>query len=89
MGTFYWPTLYMFNSSLNEKMLNFSKLKAFADDNRSVTKFAKFVCDRIGNILGKGKECWLPAFIPFLTMFSKSLFLRVDKVGILWYTVKN
>ena len=30
-----------------------------------------------GKHCGKWRKCWLPAFSPFPTMFSKSLFLRV------------
>ena len=28
---------------------------------------------------GKRRKCWLPAFSPYLTMFSKGLFLRIVK----------
>ena len=30
-------------------------------------------------MLWERRKCWLPAFSPFLTMFSKSLFFNVDK----------
>ena len=29
---------------------------------------------------GKGRKCWLPAFSPFPTMFSKVVYLRVVKI---------
>ena len=29
----------------------------------------------VKNIVGKGEKCWLPAFSPFPTMFSKVHFL--------------
>ena len=32
----------------------------------------------------KRRKCWLPAFSPFPTMFSKSFFFRVIKSGIVW-----
>ena len=33
--------------------------------------------NRIGNTEGKGKKCWLPAFSPFPTVFSRAFYLRV------------
>ena len=30
--------------------------------------------DIVENIVGKRRKCWLPAFSPFPTMFSKALF---------------
>ena len=35
--------------------------------------------DRVENTVGKGEKCWLPAFSPFPTVFSKAFFLRVAK----------
>ena len=36
------------------------------------------VFDRAENIVGsESRECWLPAFSPFPTMFSKGFFPRV------------
>ena len=37
------------------------------------------VSDSVENIVGKGKKCWLPAFSPFPTMFSRAFFFRVVK----------
>ena len=37
------------------------------------------VFDRVENIVGKRRKCWLPEFSPFLTMFSMGFFLRVVK----------
>ena len=31
----------------------------------------------VEDIVGKGEKCWLPAFSPFPTMFSKGFFCRV------------
>ena len=44
------------NSLPNDKMLDLSKFKAFADDNSNVAKMAKFVIDRIENISGRGEN---------------------------------
>ena len=65
-------SLYSFNSLPNDKFLDWSKLKALADDKINVTKKLKFILGRVENIR-------LPAFSPFPIMFSKDLFVRVVK----------
>ena len=46
-----------------------------------VTQKLEFVSEREENMVSKRKrrKCWLPAFSPFPTMFSKGHFLRVVK----------
>ena len=62
----------------NNKLLDVTKLKAFADDKINVAQMMIFVFDRVENILkgenGKRRKCWLAAFSPFPTMLSKRLF---------------
>ena len=65
------------NSIPKDKAL--SKLKAFADDKFNIAKMMISLFDRVENIVGKRRKCWLPAFSPFPAMFSKGLFLRVVK----------
>ena len=67
------------NSLPTDKILDCSKLKAFADDIVDVTKKLKFVVRSLENIVVKGEKCWLPAFSPFPTMFLKGFFPRVIK----------
>ena len=67
------------NSLPNDKFLDWSKLKAFADNKIFVTKKLKLVFGRVENVVGKRRKCWLPAFSPFPTMFSKAFFFRVVK----------
>ena len=55
----------------NDKILDWSEFKAFTDDKINVTEKLKFLVGRDKNIVGKGEKCWLPAFCPFPTMFSK------------------
>ena len=63
----------------NDKILDQSKIKAFADNKKK--------CDqKIEICLGMGRKhcverrkCWLPAFSLFPTMFSKAFFLGVLK----------
>ena len=58
------------NSLSNDKILDWSKLKAFADDKLDMAENLKYVLGRVENIVGKGEKGWLPAFSPFPTMFS-------------------
>ena len=37
---------------------------------------------------GKRRKCWLPAFSPLPTMFSKAFFSKGVKVQIVWERVK-
>ena len=47
-----------FNSLPNDKILNRSNLKAFADNKINVPEKLKFASEKIENILGKGEKCW-------------------------------
>ena len=60
----------------NDRILDLSKLKAFADD-KCDSKKPKFTFGRVEKHCGKRRKCWLPAFSPFPNMFSKAYFLRV------------
>ena len=57
----------------NNKFLDITKLKAFADDKLNVAKMTFSLCDRVK------KHCMLPAFSSFSTVFSKAFFFRVVK----------
>ena len=46
----------MNKTSLNDKILDSSKLKVFADENFNVAEMAKFVYDTAENILEKGEN---------------------------------
>ena len=68
-----------FNSLPNDNFLDWSKLKAFADD-KNKYKLKKEI------LLGMGRKhcgkmrkrkCWLPALSPFPTMFSNGFFFGV------------
>ena len=67
------------NSLPDHKNLHCSKFKAFADINLNLAQVMEFVFDRFENIVVNGKKCWLPAFSPFPTMFSKGFLCRVIK----------
>ena len=66
------------NSLPNDKILDLTKLKAFADDKLNVTKMTVFLFNREENC-GKRRKCWLPEFSLFPTVFSKAFFPRVVK----------
>ena len=66
---------------LTTEILDWSKLKAFADDKIKLTKMMIFVIDLVENTVGKGEN----AFSPFPTMFSKRFFYcGLLKVKIEW-----
>ena len=66
--------LHPFNSLPNNKFLDSSKLKAFADDKISVTHKLKFVFARLEEVVEKGENAVNQHFLHFLTMFSKAFF---------------
>ena len=58
---------FSFNPLPNNKILDKSKLKAFADDKIEFDEIMIFVFDRVENIVGKGEN----TFSSFPTMFSE------------------
>ena len=60
-----------FNSFPNDKLLDSSKLKAFADDKIKVTEILKFVLGRVENIVGKGENAGSQHFLRFPQCFQK------------------
>ena len=60
-------------------MLDWSNLKGFADDKINVAEIIFSLYDRVENIVGKKRKCWLPAFSNFHTLFSKGLLYTVVK----------
>ena len=57
------------NSIPKDKILDWSKLKAFADDEIKVLEMMIFVLDRVENILGKGKM-----LVTSIFSFSRNVF---------------
>ena len=53
------------NSLSNNKILDWSNLKAFADNKIKVLKLKNFVFDRVENIVGKGKNAAYQHFLLF------------------------
>ena len=73
-----------FTSLPDDKILDQSKLEAFADDKINVTKKLKFVMGRVENIVGKGENAGDEHFLLFPQCFQKLSFPDVLKVGIVW-----
>ena len=70
------------NSLPNDKFLDCSKLKAFADNKIKLTEKMKFVLKMVENILGKGGNAGYQHFLLFPQYFQKALLSRSLKVGI-------
>ena len=69
--------LLHFKSLPNEKTLDWSEFKAFADDKINITSEHKFFLEWVETLQEKEKML-VPAFSPFPT-FSKGFFPRVVK----------
>ena len=73
-----------FNPLPNDKLLDWFKLKAFADDNLKVIKLMIYVLDRVENIVGKGENAGYQHFLLFPRCFQKPSCPRSIMVGIVW-----
>ena len=70
------------NSGINGKILDWFKLKAFADDKINVTEKLKFVLERQENIVGKGENTGYQHFLLFPQCFQKPDFGGSSKSGL-------
>ena len=68
----------------NDKILDLSKMKAFADDNLNLNEKLKFALGRVENIVGKGENAGNQHFLLFPQCFQKASSLGSLKVGIEW-----
>ena len=62
-------------------MLDLSKLKAFSEDKRNLTKKMEFASVRIENIVGKEENAGYQHFLLFPQCFQKAPFSGSLKVG--------
>ena len=74
----------MLNSLPNNKFLDWSNLKAFADDIINVTEKLKFARGHEENIVGKGENAGYQHFLLFPQCFQKLSVLGSCKVQIVW-----
>ena len=70
------------HSLSNNKFLDWSKLKAHADDKINVTRKQKFLLGLEENIAGKGENAGYQHFLLFPTVFSKNLYHGREKSGL-------
>ena len=80
----------LINCLPNDKVLDLSNLKGFADDKRKMTQKLKFVLERVKYIVGKGENAGYQDFLLFPQCFQKPFYtgsLKVDSsliLGVLW-----
>ena len=70
------------------KILDQTKLKAFADDKLNATKMIISVFDKVEN-MGKKRNCLYKQFLLFPTVFSKGSFPDPPKGVTVWEWVKH
>ena len=75
---------HLVKSLPNEKFLEVTKLKAFADKKLSVAKIKIFLFDRAENPLEKGDNAGYQYFLLFPLCFPKPSSFGTIKVGIVW-----
>ena len=73
-----------FNPLQDDKITDWSKLKAFADDKLNVTQNNKVVFHRIENIVGKEENASYQHFLLFLQCFQKAFSSIASKVVVVW-----
>ena len=72
-------SLPWYTSLSNDKILDVTKLKAFADNKLNIAKMTIFLFDRVENTGGKGENAGCQHFLLSPPVFSKALFFRVVK----------
>ena len=73
-----------FDSLPNDKIVDWSKLKAFADNKIKALEMMIFVFDRVENIVGKGENAGYQHFFFFPQCFLKAIHSGSLKVGTEW-----
>ena len=72
------------NSLPNGRILDSSKLKAFADDKTNVAEMLISLSDRVENIVGKGENAGYQHFLLFPQSFQKPSLSGSLKVRSVW-----
>ena len=68
-----------FNSLPDDKILDFSKLKGFADDDFTFDKNGRKLSKRVENTVGKGEIAHYEQFLLFPQCFQKACFPGASK----------
>ena len=74
---------FFLNPFPNNKILDVTKLKVFADGKLDIAKMTISLFDRIENTVGKGENAGNQHFLLFLQCFPKPSSLGSLKVGIM------
>ena len=75
---------FSFNSLQNDKFLDWSKLKASADNKINVTENLKIVLGQVENIVEKGENAGNQHFLHFPQCFQEFSFPRWLKLSMVW-----
>ena len=62
--------------------LDLVQIESFYRQQKNSNPMVKICFGKGRKYSGKKRKCWLPAFSPFCTMFSKAFFLRVIKTQV-------
>ena len=81
------PVIYPINPLLDDKILDWSKLKQFADDNFKFDENSRKFSKQVENV-GKGEIARYEQFLLFPQCFQKSCFPVASKGVIVWEWVK-
>ena len=71
-----------FNSVPSDKILSWSKFKAFADDKANVAQIIISVFDKVENIVGKGENASYQHFLLFPRYFQTASYSGCKKSGL-------
>ena len=72
----------MVNTLQNDKILQLTRLKTFAEDKLNIAKTMISLCDRVENTVGKGENAGYQHFLLFQQCFPKLSSSESLKVGI-------
>ena len=74
-----WAYIDPFNPLKNKKKFGLHKIESICRLKSKCNQQFENCFDKGRKHCGKRRKCWLPAFSPFSTMFSKTFFRRVVK----------
>ena len=81
--------IFFFNPLPDDKILDSSKLKEFADDKFKFDETGRRLSKRVENTVGKGEIACYEQFLLFPQCFQKVCFPGASKDVIVWEWVKS
>ena len=79
----------IFNSFPNDRILDMTKLKAFADNKLNVAKTVVYLFNWVENTEGKGENADYQHFLLFRQFFQKTGTEDTLKPGLVWERAKS